>query len=107
MAQQQQEASPVNDSGVVAPVRRQPRDWWSATGTGWGPNHDQPNPFAKAFSGALQRLKRDVIETGYDLIEEPGEVPFRVRHRIDQHILGGLAPVLRRRIPPPKNETEQ
>lgn len=64
---------------------RPPRDWYSASGTGWGAKHDKPNPFAKAWN----RLKQDFVETGHDLREEPGEVPYRLKKRLDWYIKGG------------------
>ena len=74
MEQEPEQPRPLN------PVR----DWYSASGTGWGPNHDQPNPFARA----LKRLRQDVIETGYDLRDEPGEFPYRLKKRLDAYIKG-------------------
>lgn len=60
------------------------RDWYSAEGTGWGEKHDQPNPFAKA----MRRLRQDASETLSDLRDEPGEVPYRLRRRLDDYIKG-------------------
>jgi len=60
------------------------RDWWSANGTGWGAEHDQPNPFARA----LQRLKQDASEAIDDLRDEPSEVPYRIRTRLNDFIKG-------------------
>ena len=61
-----------------------PRDWYSATGTGWGEQHDQPNPFARA----MRRLRRDASETLSDLRDEPEEVPYRLKRRLDDYIKG-------------------
>jgi len=61
-----------------------PRDWYSALGTGWGERHDQANPFAKA----LRRLRQDTSETLNDLRDEPEEVPYRLKRRLDSYIKG-------------------
>lgn len=61
-----------------------PRDWYSAEGTGWGPQHDQPNPIARAF----RRLRQDVSETRDDFRDELSEVPYRLKKRLDAYIKG-------------------
>lgn len=65
-------------------IQSLPRDWYSASGTGWGPSHDQPNPFAKA----MRRLRQDAGETLDDLRDEPEEVPYRLKRRLDDYIKG-------------------
>lgn len=45
--------------------------------SGWGPDHDQPNPIKRLG----QRLVRDATETVQDLRDEPQEVPYRLRER--------------------------
>jgi hypothetical protein len=67
-----------------APSPQLPRDWWSARGTGWGPNHDKPNPFAEL----LTRLQTDATETVADVRDELGEVPYRLKRRLDDYIKG-------------------
>lgn len=62
-----------------------PRDWLSSGGTGWGPNHDQPNPFAKM----LHQVKQDAIETAGDIRDEPSEAPYRLKQRFDSYMIGG------------------
>lgn len=61
------------------------RDWLSSSGTGWGPHHDQPNPFAKM----LHQVKQDAIETVGDIRDEPSEVPGRLKQRLDSYMIGG------------------
>ncbi len=62
-----------------------PQDWLSSGGTGWGPDHNQPNPFARAF----RQVKQDAMETVDDIRDEPSEVPYRLKKRLDEYMPGG------------------
>lgn len=58
------------------------RDWWSSTGTGWGPNHDRPNPFVIA----AKQMATDARETVMDVQDEPQEVGYRIRERLKSYM---------------------
>lgn len=60
------------------------RDWWSASGTGWGPNHDRPNPYAVA----AKHLAQDARETIMDVRDEPEEVLYRIGERLKAYLPG-------------------
>lgn len=60
-------------------------------GSGWGVNHDQPNPIIKLG----KRLWQDASETVGDIKDEPGEVPYRIRERFKSYF-----PTLKERYKP-------